>query len=58
LGAPSTKLEDIPAANLLIESIPDFQLAPIGKSKKEDFNPMCHLVLLEESEEDEAEKGG
>jgi len=39
---------------LLIESIPDFQLAPVGKSKKEDFNPMCHLIL-EESEEDEAD---
>ena len=49
---PSTKIEDIPAEHLLVEETPEFWLPPIGKSKREDFNPMCHLELLKDSAED------
>jgi len=35
------------------EEVESFELPPIGKSKKEDFNPMVHLEIESDEEEQE-----
>ena len=37
------------------EEVESFELPPVGKSKKEDFNPMVHLEMVSDDEEEAAE---
>jgi dynein heavy chain, axonemal len=39
------------------EEVESFQLPPVGKSKKEDFNPMVHLEIESDDEEDDNAEG-
>lgn len=55
----STQL--MPRENIYEEEVDSFELPPLGRSKREDFNPMVHLELVEEAAEepeDEEKKRG
>lgn len=42
----------VPDGHLYEDIVPAFQLPPLGKSTKEDFNPMVHLEIDADKQED------
>jgi hypothetical protein len=45
----------VPESRLLHKKVDLFMPPPLGISKPTDFNPTCHLKLIEEPKEEEEE---